>query len=300
MRLKRDKKEKITSNYTKNAPKKPLVQHIKTSSVDEIPSTKIKHVYLNKILKKNLGPRSKLDEEIFQKNISNFQSSIQNILANEEIRQRAQNYVIQLRNKQGPLSPGNYPNDYQRIKNNNNLSRTNYDRFYDAKHKNIPYALPKYSKFQNNNDIGREIKREVINKKIVEHPDYSNYINNEQVTPERMIRVNKVAKYYDELPSFSQSEGNNIYLKNNLGNRTQTRGAFNYNNMNNIYEYSNKQKFVRNANTSYPLSCNRQRYTNNNNQNYYNNIYNDDNDYEEGYNENFDYNQIDTNSMSEK
>ena len=47
------------------------------------------NIYLNKILQQNLGnQRVNLENTNFQKNIPNFQSSIQNILANEETSQK--------------------------------------------------------------------------------------------------------------------------------------------------------------------------------------------------------------------
>ena len=57
-------------------------------------------VYLNKILKKNLGPKkTSSDFPNFKENIPNFHSSIQNILSNEENREKAMKYVINMRSK---------------------------------------------------------------------------------------------------------------------------------------------------------------------------------------------------------
>ena len=67
MRLKR---EKITQNYATNPPKQKTIHHNKTSSMDVIPSSKAKHIYLNKILQKNLGiQKVTMDQTNFQKNI---------------------------------------------------------------------------------------------------------------------------------------------------------------------------------------------------------------------------------------
>ena len=329
------KKGKITPNYATTSTKQKI-HHNKTSSMDVIPSSKAKHIYLNKILQKNLGiQKVNIDQTNFQKNIPNFQSSIQSILANEETRQKAKNYVLQMRNRQGQNSPSKFPNDFQRNKDIN-FSNTNYDGFYDIRQrKNYGDMLQENSNYKNNNYIGREMKTEVMLKQKVPYPRINNYISiNEHGTPDKIIRVNKLNKYNDEITSYNPSEGNNnIYFKSNLGmNKNHSKGVFNYNNMNNIKKLNNininnNPNLVRNANTNYPLNNNNKRIFYNNkqisdgNQNYYNNkqynsnnnynynnnyinnynnyIINDENDIEEGYIENFDNNQNEENSASD-
>ena len=284
MRLKR---EKITQNYATNPPKQKTIHHNKTSSMDVIPSSKAKHIYLNKILQKNLGiQKVTMDQTNFQKNIPNFQSSIQSILANEETRQKAKNYVLQMRNRQIQNSPSKFPNDNLRNKDIT-FSKTNYDGFYDLRQrKNYGDMLQDNSNHKNNNYTGREMNRDVIYKQKVPYPEINNYINiNEHVTPDKVIRVNKISKYNDEIPSYSPSEGNNnIYFKSNLGmNRNRSKGVFNYNNKNNIKQLNNinlnnNTNLLRNAKTNYPLNNNNNKrvFYNNNikqlsdgNQNYY-------------------------------
>ena len=323
----RVKREKISQNYIKNSNKQPKIYHVKTGSMDMISTSNSKSIYLNKILQKNLGTqKANIDQANFQKNFPNFQSSIQNILANEETLQKAKNFVLQMRNKQGQNSPISFHNDYLRNKNIN-LSKTNYNRFYDTNHnKNLDdiFQDKNYNNrnFRNNSNTSRDNKREVLYKQKISYPEFNNYINiNDQNIPDKVIRVNKIDKCYEEKPSISPNKNNNnnnIYFKSNLGiNRNHSRGVFNYNNlkMNNINNISNNVNKYKSSNTNYPLSSNkRQAYYNNKqytdiypNKNLYNNIYNnsnnniynDDNDLEEGFIENFENNQNETNSASE-
>ncbi len=320
-------KEKIPSTYNLNSNKQTQIHHNKNSSMDMISPSKSKNIYLNKILQKNLGTqRANIDQTTLQKNIPNFQSSIQSILANEETRQKAKNYVLQMRCRQGQnSSPSKLSTDSLKSKNAN-FSKTNYDGFYDMKHRKNASAILQDNNYKfnysnnyirNNSNSGREIKKEILLKEKTSYPEFNNHMNiNVQTTPDKVIRVNKIHKYYEEIPSFSPGESNNIYYKNNIGmNRNHSRGVFNYNNNlkenNNI---SNMKKF-KSSNTNYPLNNNKRQiyynnkqYTdiyqnpsNNNYQNYNNssNIYKDENDLEEGNIENLDNNGMETNSLSE-
>jgi len=114
-------KEKIPSTYNLNSIKQTQIHHNKNSSMDMISPSKSKNIYLNKILQKNLGTqRANIDQTTLQKNIPNFQSSIQSILANEETRQKAKNYVLQMRCRQGQnSSPGKLSTDSLKSKNAN-------------------------------------------------------------------------------------------------------------------------------------------------------------------------------------
>ena len=98
MRLRKERNI-ITNNYLISS-KPPPSHHNKNSSMDIPPSAKEKNIYLNKILQKNLGSqRITIDQANLRENMHNFQSSIQSILANEESRQRAKNYVLNMRSK---------------------------------------------------------------------------------------------------------------------------------------------------------------------------------------------------------
>ena len=98
MRLKR---EKIISTKPVTSTKPIQTHHNKTASMDVTCIDKTKNIYLNKILQKNFGGQKlPMEPANFQKNYPNFQSDIQRILANEESRQKAKNFVIQMRYKQ--------------------------------------------------------------------------------------------------------------------------------------------------------------------------------------------------------
>ena len=165
----RVKREKISQNYIQNSSKQPKIHHIKTGSMDMISPSNSKNIYLNKILQKNLGvQRANIDQTNFQKNIPNFHSSIQSILANEETLQKAKNYVLQMRNKQLQNSPSKFHNDYLRNKKIN-LSKTNYDGFYNTNQKKNLDEIFQDNNYndrnnrnnRNNSNTGRDNKREV-------------------------------------------------------------------------------------------------------------------------------------------
>ena len=206
-------------------------------------------IYLNKILQKNLGmKRADTDFPNFKENISNFQSSIQNILSNEESRQKAMRYVIGMRNKSrgaSNASPFVIRNDYSRKvheANNTNttpnmFAKTINDGFYDPRQRNN-------NLFDNDNYNYRYkvLKTDLSNrpKNIIVTPytGYNIYTNKlEPVTPDKAIRVNKITRYYDEIPYQGET---NIYVRNNLG--TQSIGRSNSKNRNiknNMVTYKN-------------------------------------------------------------
>jgi uncharacterized protein YpuA (DUF1002 family) len=101
------RKTKVTKNPIPIATPSSTIRkaplHNKNASMDLInkKSQEEGHsIYLNKILQKNLGmKRADADFPNFKENITNFQTSIQNILSNEESRQKAMRYVIGMRNK---------------------------------------------------------------------------------------------------------------------------------------------------------------------------------------------------------
>ena len=139
MRLKKPKSNE--KNFITKVPVKHH-QRNKNISMDQI-STKADNnqsVYLHKILLKNLGEQTpETNFPNFKENIENFQSSIQNIFSNEENRQKAMKYVINMRNKRGNLSPYDMNEGLRSDKNNNininniNIfSKTINDGFYDT------------------------------------------------------------------------------------------------------------------------------------------------------------------------
>ena len=277
MRLKR---EKYISNNPPTTTKPPQSHHTKTSSMDETSSNKSKNIYLNKILQKNFETqRITIEPSNVQKNYQNFQSSIQSILANEESRQKAKNYVLKMRNKQ--VSP-NIKSEHHK-KKTMVFSKTNYDGFYNIKqNRKLGDVLQENNNYKNNN--------------FLEYNRYSNnnnnYINkNDQISPDKYIKVNKINRYFDEIPYSSDKD--NIFVRSNLDmDRSNSRGVFNYNNISKI---NNNTHNFKNSNTSYPLNSNN-RPINYQKKQY---IENDENEYEEVFmNDNLE-NQIDSNSVSD-
>jgi hypothetical protein len=125
------KKEKNISNKPIITKKAAQAHHNKTASMDVPTVNKSKNIYLNKILQKNFGGQKlPMEPAHFRENYPNFQSNIQNILANEESRQKAKNFVLRLRNKQqnSPFTKSEY---YK-----NNYSKTYLD-FYDYNKKKV-------------------------------------------------------------------------------------------------------------------------------------------------------------------
>ena len=118
---------------------------------------KTQNIYLNKILQKNFGEQKlPMEPANFQKNYPNFQSNIQRILANEESRQKAKNFVIQMRYKQQ-----NSP--YVRSEYNRNqnylFSKTRND-FYDNKQRRNVIELSQENYYKN--FPVKDLKKEII------------------------------------------------------------------------------------------------------------------------------------------
>ena len=174
----------------------------------------------------------------------NFQSSIQSILANEESRQRAKNYVLNMRSKKGQLSPYSMQGDQR---NKIVFSNTNYDGFYDSKRKNN-YEI-KESIYRSNHNSQKEIVT-VKQKNINDKQYFYNYGVN---TPDKVIRVNKISKNYEENISSTRDPTyigkNNPKNDSNMNRINSSRGVLNKNANNN-----NNLNMFRNANTNYPLN----------------------------------------------
>ena len=131
--------------------KQNILHHNKNSSMDIIAKNSkedsTSSIYFNKVLQKSIGKTGK-DFPNFKENISSFQSSIQKILSNEESRQKAMNYVMNLRNKsRGKGYPSlfvignNYEKKEDEINNRNSekkfLSKTINNKFFAQKQKKI-------------------------------------------------------------------------------------------------------------------------------------------------------------------
>ena len=255
------KKTKVTKNPiplaapTSTIRKAPL--HNKNASMDLInkKSQEEGHsIYLNKILQKNLGmKRADADFPNFKENITNFQTSIQNILSNEESRQKAMRYVIGMRNKSrgaSNASPFVIRNDYSRNvhetnntntnTNSNMFAKTINDGFYDQRQrKNNMYDNDNYNyRYNYERNLKTDLSVRPRNIVVTPYTGYNIYTNKlEPVTPDKAIRVNKVTRYYDEIPYQGET---NIYVRNNLG--TQSTGRSNSKNrniQNNMVTYKN-------------------------------------------------------------
>ena len=133
------KKKGINNNLIPISQKKPSGHYIKNICMDTYLSiTPNKSIYVNKVLKKSLG-RQHPDSEISE-NMPNFQSNIRSILSNEENRERAIKYIVDMRRRKRTLSPSfsqsnyllQYNNKYDLYNNRMNgyLSRTSNDGFY--------------------------------------------------------------------------------------------------------------------------------------------------------------------------
>ena len=239
-------KQKPKSN-NKNISEKQS-SRIKSSSIDNIKSSsKSKNIYLNKILQKNLGKgKITLEKTSLKDNISNFHSSIQNILSNEERRKKAINYVINLRNKQG-TQPEKFSN-------------TNYERFYN------PILRKTYEILDDSNNYNYRSSQKEKSISIK-----SNINNNNS----NFIKVNKInnSKYNnDEIRYLGDA---NIYKKNNEP-KTQKQNI-NYNIMKNMYNTNDNNKKIHSIKTykpNYNLSDNK--YPKKNYVNFYEDNFDDD------------------------
>ena len=263
MRLTKPKSNEKNNYISK--PHQKSHKHTKNISMDQISSKNDNNqsVYLHKILLKNLGNQSpEKNFPNYKENIENFQSSIQNIFSNEEKRQRAMKYVINMRSKRGNLSPFDI-NDGIRTSKNNNIninninifSKTVNDGFYDSNYKNNPENNETLRKnyLSSNKYKSRDRK---VNPKYKDKPYtgfniYSNKI--EQFIPENSLRFDKKNKLYDEYQSNNKNK-NNIYI-NNITTRGKTpnnnNDAINYTgNSNDINRrtFYRKKKFVKNEN----------------------------------------------------
>ena len=256
MRLKKHKN--VQNNITKTVQNTPTIhQYNKNINLEKSYKTlQNESIYLNKILKQNLGTK-KADSNFpnFKENIKNFHSNIQNILSNEESREKAMKYVINMRNKRIKLSPLEIRNKKSRnllnVNNSNNknqYSRTINDGFYEAKNRkhNISDNLDFQEINDNDNDNNyrnkkiyyeKTINNDLSSRKNKELNNQYNSTNRIYLLQNRgkVIKVNKKNQYYNEIPNKSRDE--NIYIRNKL-NTSLNLNEFS-NNFNNINQYKN-------------------------------------------------------------
>ena len=216
------------------------------------------NVYLNKILKKSLDTET-VDSKFpnFKENIPNFHSSIQNIFSNEENREKAMKYVINMRNKRtghsiSPFEPRDSSNS-RNIKNkskniintsNNAYSKTIDDDFYDPdkrKKRNKGYLNLKeipneeYNYRKNRGDFSTNKKNAII-KPYTGYNIYSNVMQPIFQNNEKIIKVNRINKANNnELQENLIEE--NLFMKQRI-NKTR-------NNSNMTNEFNN---FLTNSN----------------------------------------------------
>lgn len=113
----------------------------KNSSMDNLKTNNKKGIYVNKILKETIS--KKKQESELNDMYPNFNSNIRNILTNEEKREKAIRYIINMRKRQRLLSPAimksNYLIDYETNndldsnRENDKFARTINKGFYSSK-----------------------------------------------------------------------------------------------------------------------------------------------------------------------
>ena len=223
MRLK-----KYTIDNNKKTFNIPFINYNNKSLEKDKPFKTIQNesIYLNKVLKKNLCPyKANTNMPDFQENITNFHSNIRNILSNEESREKAMKYVINMRNKSKKLSPYEMrtkPTMYSINKNDlkyDNFSRSINEGFYDAKKRKINKSDFQDNNDDNNNYIEREYDDSPFGKLKIPKNQYTSirrvYYPVKQ-GKEKRIKVNKKNDYdYDnnELPNKSR---NKYFYSHNL------------------------------------------------------------------------------------
>ena len=218
MRLNKDKGRQSNNK----ALIKKQSNHLKSTSMDNIPSSsRTKNIYLNKILQKNLGNNKlPLKGNIIQ----NFQTSIQNIFSNDEKRQKAKNYVLNLRSKNNNQSQYSLEDDYLSKNKNNYFSKSNYGEFYNKNNtiRKTYELLDDYNDNDNYNNYRSSQKERHVNMR--------NILDNSPEIKNGFIKVNKINKYNDEIRYFGNANNNNTYNKNN-NLLSDTKQALNKNNI---------------------------------------------------------------------
>ena len=220
-------------------------------------------VYLNKILKKNIGTKKATsDFPNFKENIPNFHSSIQNILSNEENREKAMKYVINMRSRRGDISispfDSRYNNKSRNIRNvNGNNSNTNYinpfktinQGFYEEERrkKNITFEELNSKNINNNmnknlyyeGDLKKNLSSKNNNNNAIMKPYtgfniYTDRLQRITTSNENRIKVNKMNRYSNELDNNSKDE--KLFFQNKIKkyrNNSNNQNDFSWNNNNN-------------------------------------------------------------------
>ena len=166
--MKLKKKNNANNNIISIIRSNQAICHNKKISMDNIfnPNGN-KSIYVNKVLKKSLG--KKRPESEFSENIPNFHSNIRNILSNEENREKAIKYIVDMRKRKRTLSPidnaskflrkNQTKTDLHRNEMNIIFSKTVNDKFYTTKNRK------KKIKFKNLNlqDINNTINYDFNN-----------------------------------------------------------------------------------------------------------------------------------------
>ena len=272
MRLKRQRSNE--KNYIIKIP--PKSQHNKNASMDHISSNynNSPNIYLHKILLKNLGEQTpQTNFPNFKENIQNFQTSIQNIFSNEENRQRAMKYVINMRSKRGNLSPfefkeerGDEQNNNININNINIFSKTINDGFYtSSNNKNTPTYKSR------DNKINQKAK-------FKPYKGFNIYSNNlDQFIPENTLINNKKNNLYEEYQSnkssnYNNNINNNMYLTN-IGKFANNKDLTSYANEkteknNNKRIFYRKKKLVKSENLYLEPKSKNKHIDNDDNNNY--------------------------------
>ena len=234
-------------------------------------------IYLNKILKKNLGGK-KTDCKFpnFKENIKSFNSNIRNILSNEASKEKALKYVINMRNKRI-----NSPFDIRCNKcakfitinnesnNNNNFSKTSVEFYNPNKKKNISCENISYQDNINNGNNNYYNIRNTYNDKKINN-DYFSRNNNSLMNQDKIIKVNRnkeiLPKSIKEQDSYSKNAintnkyefeyndiNNNMYITpSNYGKGNKKNYLYSYNKYEKLYPIQNiRDEEIENAHDNF-------------------------------------------------
>ena len=272
--MKLKKKNNVNNNIISIIRSNQAIRHNKKISMDDIlNSNENKNIYVNKVLKKSLG--KKRPESEFSENIPNFHSNIRSILSNEENREKAIKYIVNMRKRIRTLSPidnsskylkkNQTKTDLHRNEMNIFFSQTANDRFYTTKNRKkkikfknlnlqdinntINYDFNNY----NCNDDNKNYKKEYYIIKVKNNSTKGSKrnlnINREYETtnvsprklhliiPERVIKVNKINKYNIKKPYNTLDR--NMYDKNRLFKANSSRLLIPNNSYNNLINNNN-------------------------------------------------------------
>jgi uncharacterized protein YifE (UPF0438 family) len=172
------KKKRITNNNIFSIINKNQTIHLNKNKKMSINSTKDKNknIYVNKILKESLGKTQPENE--FNENLPNFHSNIRNILSNEEKREKAIKYIVDMRKRKRTLSPTFPKSNYLEIYNKNDIYtnklnplfyKTSNEGFYSTKNRRKKNRSEQLI-FQDNNTVDYSFN----NCAIIDNNNYNN------------------------------------------------------------------------------------------------------------------------------